>query len=131
MERALTWLARGSGIGYAAFLSLLALDVFSEGYGVGETVAALFIHLIPASGVVLCLAAAWRWERMGGWLFVGLGLVYGVIITRADATGLLVTTAPLVLIGALFLWAGSGRTRRGAGPGRHATRTRHAVRRQP
>ena len=105
MKRTATWLPRVLGIGYAAFLSLFALDVFSEGYGFGETLLALFIHLIPTLLVVVCLLVAWRHQRLGGWLFISLGIVYGVVFTRADLTGLLIIAVPLVLIGLLFHWA--------------------------
>ena len=35
----------------------IALDVFSEGYGFGETVLALLIHLVPTYLVVIALGS--------------------------------------------------------------------------
>jgi hypothetical protein len=58
------------------FLSLFALDVFSEGYGFGRTVLALLIHLVPVYIVVIVLVIAWRWEWVGAILFIVLSLLY-------------------------------------------------------
>ena len=58
------------------FLSLFALDVFSEGYGFWETILALLIHLIPVYIVVIVLVIAWRREWVGAVLFNALALFY-------------------------------------------------------
>jgi hypothetical protein len=50
---------------FAAFITVFALDVFSEHYGFWETLFALAIHLIPAGLIVVGLAVSWRWELVG------------------------------------------------------------------
>ncbi len=98
-KRLLFWSPRVLGILFAAFLSLFALDVFSEGYGLGETVLALLMHLIPTSLVVILLAVAWRWEWVGSILFIALALAY-----LASSSGeSWIISGPLFLIGILFL----------------------------
>jgi hypothetical protein len=69
---------------FAVFLSLFALDVFSEGYGFGETILALLIHLVPTSLVVIALVVAWRWAGAGAILFIALALVYLVMSRGLD-----------------------------------------------
>jgi hypothetical protein len=89
-------------IAFALFLSLFALDVFNEGLGLWKTILALSIHLIPTALVVLVLALSWRWEWIGGILYIAAGILY---LTRmwhhpAAVAGI---SGPLFLVGALFL----------------------------
>jgi len=101
---ALYWAPRVLGIGAGLFLAIFALDVFSEGYRFGELLVALFMHLIPSLVIIIVVAIAWRWERLGGGLFILLGLLYvwwfrhpGQWITY------LIISGPLFLTGGLFL----------------------------
>jgi hypothetical protein len=87
------------------FLSLFALDVFSEGYGFWEAILALLIHLIPVYIVVIALGIAWRWEWVGAILFIALALFYLVWSwERFHWSAYLAISGPLVLIGVLFLF---------------------------
>jgi hypothetical protein len=87
------------------FLSLFALDVFSEGYGFWEAILALLIHLIPVYIVVIALGIAWRWEWVGAILFIALALFYLVWSWgRFHWSAYLVISGPLVLLSILFLF---------------------------
>jgi hypothetical protein len=87
------------------FLSLFALDVFSEGYGFWEAILALLIHLVPVYIVVIALGIAWRWEWVGAILFIALALFYPVWSKgRFHWSAYLVISGPLVLLGVLFLF---------------------------
>jgi len=103
-KRVLFWTPRVLCILFAMFLSLFALDVFSEGHSFGETILALLIHLVPVYIVVIVLVIAWRWEWVGAILFNVLAVLYVVMswgrfpwITYMDMSG------PLVIVGVLFL----------------------------
>ena len=76
--RFLFWSPRVLTILLAMFVSLFALDVFSEGHGIGETLVALFMHLLPTFAIVIALLIAWRYEWVGGilFLFVAAGFVW-------------------------------------------------------
>jgi hypothetical protein len=92
---------------FAIFISLFALDVFMEGYGLWETIAALFMHLIPTAIILGVLAIAWRWEKIGGILFVLLGVAYIALFWDPERLpGYLVISGPLFLVGILFLLDG-------------------------
>jgi len=98
------WAPRVLCILFALFISIFALDVFGEGYGLWQTVAALTMHLIPTGLVLIALVVAWRWEWAGGILFGGLGVLYVAMAWgRFDWTAYLVIAGPLFLIGALFV----------------------------
>ena len=100
----LFWTPRILAIFFAIFLSLFALDVFSEGYGFWETVVALVMHLAPTFIVLVALAVAWRWEWVGAVLFFGLAVLYVVMAWGRFPLGTyLLISGPLLVVGVLFL----------------------------
>jgi hypothetical protein len=108
----LYWAPRILGILAAAFISLFALDAFTQGYSAWEAVLAFLIHLVPTYLVVIALVLAWRWERVGAALFIGLGASYVIWAWgRFDLIAYLVVSGPLVVTGVLFLlaWMYAGR----------------------
>jgi hypothetical protein len=104
VKRLLFWTPRVLCIAFALFISLFALDVFGEGYGFWKTVLALMIHLIPTVVIVAVLAVSWRWEWIGGILYILFGALYIVEVWgRFPWVTYLVISGPLFLIGVLFL----------------------------
>jgi zinc transporter ZupT len=99
----LYWSPRILCIAFAIFLSLFALDVFSEGYGFGETALAFLIHLIPAGIVVAVLLIAWRWEWIGAVLFTAAAAIYGVPQLVRHPSWVLGISVPMLVIAGLFL----------------------------
>ena len=105
LKRLLFWTPRILGILFALFLSLFSLDVFGEGLGVGKTILALLMHLVPVYVVVIVLIIAWRWEWVGALLFTALAVLYVVWAWgQFDWSVYLVISGPLVLVGVLFLF---------------------------
>jgi lysylphosphatidylglycerol synthetase-like protein (DUF2156 family) len=104
VKRFVYWAPRILGLLFAAFISLFALDVFGEGYGFWETIAALIMHLIPTAILLVVLALAWRWEWIGAILFAALGVAYIIMAGgKFEWATYLLISGPLFLIGALFL----------------------------
>ncbi len=104
MKRVLFWTPRVLCILFAIFLSVFALDVFSEGYGLWKTIGALLLHLIPTFIVVIVLVIAWRWEWVGAILFSALALFYlATTWGRYHWSAYVSISGPLFLIGILFL----------------------------
>jgi len=101
-RRLLLWAPRALGVAFALFLSLFALDVFSESFGFWNTLLALAIHLIPTGIVVAVLALAWRWEWVGALLFAAAGGLYLMNALR-HPDWILMISGPLFLIAVLFL----------------------------
>ena len=104
-KKVLLWTPRVLTIAFAIFLSLFAFDVFSEGYGFGETVLALLIHLIPTGLVIAALVVGWRWPRLGGMFFIILAIAY-VVMSRFEIPAVLIIAGPVLVIGILFLVSG-------------------------
>ena len=104
VKRVLFWTPRVLCILFAVFVSLFALDVFGEGYGFWGTILALLMHLIPTGVILIVLAISWRWEWVGGILFIALGVVYLVTSWgRFHWSAYLAISGPLFLVGVLFL----------------------------
>lgn len=104
-RRTLFWAPRVLTVAFALFLSLFALDVFSQGYGFREAVLALLMHLVPSFLVLIFLAVAWRWPRIGGLVFLALGAAYAVDQID-EPVAVLGISGPLFLVGLLWIVSG-------------------------
>ena len=104
MKQVLFWTPRVLGILFAMFLSLFALDVFSEDSSFWEKILGLLIHLVPVYVVVIFLIVAWRWEWVGAIVFIGLALFYLFQAWGQEHwSAILGISGPLTLMGVLFL----------------------------
>jgi hypothetical protein len=103
MKRLLYWAPRILTILFAAFISIFALDVFGEGYGLWKTIVALAMHLIPTGVILLTLLIAWRWEWAGGLIFIGMASWYSLRVFHHHPGWIPVIASPGFLVGLLFL----------------------------
>lgn len=105
----LFWTPRILAMLYIAFLSMFALDVFSEEHGFWRILGALSLHLIPAIVLIVVLILAWRWEWIGATLFAAAGVLYvASVLGRPVAPAIkmnwiLTIAGPTFLLAALFL----------------------------
>ena len=102
-NRLLLWAPRVLAMLFAAFISIFALDVLGAGKTFWETMVALAMHMVPTAAVLLALAIGWRWQWIGGILFLALGLIYILVFREGDWIAYLLISGPLFLVGALFL----------------------------
>lgn len=93
MKKILYWLPRILSILFIAFISVFALDVF----GMPQWYIALPMHLIPSFVLTGLTIIAWKHERIGGLLFLIVGLA------TISFYHSLVISVPAFMIGALFL----------------------------
>ena len=99
------WSPRILGIIFILFLAVFALDVFTPGKTVSYYVLALFMHLIPNIVLALVLSIAWRFEKIGGILFLLAALVFTIYFqTFTSFTNFFIVSFPLLLIGILFMY---------------------------
>ncbi len=94
------WTGRIISILIGLFLVLMSFDtpVFTLGF---------FMHLIPAFLVFGALGVAWKYEVIGGWIFVLLGLISVFFFsTYEDVVTFLIVSMPLFAVGVLFLFCG-------------------------
>jgi len=103
-ERVLFWSPRVLTILFALFLTIFAADVFSEGYGIWQTIGALLLHLFPTFLVFILLIIAWRWPLIGAVLFGALAAVYVAWAWgRFPFSVYLFIAGPVLLVSVLFL----------------------------
>ena len=76
------WTPRILAIIFIAFLALMSLDVFGNGYGLWETVVGLLMHNIPVVILLAVLIISWKYEIVGGIAFILAGLLYIVLVFR-------------------------------------------------
>jgi hypothetical protein len=92
---------------------MFALDAFEPGLTIWQQIGAFAMHLIPSVLLVIFLLIAWKWELLGGIIFVLLGLVLSPFIYIHNYTMnhsvwmsisiILLITFPFVVVGVLFI----------------------------
>jgi hypothetical protein len=107
------WLPRIICILAILFVSMFAADSFESWRTIWQQIGAFFIHLIPSFILLALLIAAWKWEYIGGILFIiiGLGLspfIFMLNYNRNHSIGIslgiiLMVTFPFVVAGILFI----------------------------
>ena len=107
------WLPRVLCILAILFISLFALDSFSPGLTIWQQLGAFFIHLIPSFILLAFLLVAWKWELIGGIIFMVIGLGFSPLIfihnykmnhSVGMSLGIITAiTIPFVVVGLLFL----------------------------
>lgn len=103
LNNKLYWTPRALGVVFIFFISLFALDAFGSGFGFWKSIVAFFIHLAPAYVLLVVLYIAWRWELIGGLIYLSLSLYYFLTVNTTFLFKLPIA-APLMLIGGLFIW---------------------------
>ena len=76
------WTPRILSMIFIAFLALMSLDVFTEGAGLREIIVGLLMHNIPVFILLTVLLISWKYEIVGGVVFILAGLLYIFITVR-------------------------------------------------
>ena len=95
------------------FISMFSLDSFDARKSLGEQLQAFAIHLIPVYILIFFLVIAWKWELIGGMLFIILALGFIPLIyihnfnmnqsVWISLSVILMINIPFVLTGGLFV----------------------------
>lgn len=111
--RVFHWLPRIICILAILFVSLFALDSFAPGLSIWQQVGGFLISLIPSFILIALLIVAWKWELIGGIIFIVTGLVLSPFVFmmnyhRNHSVGMslgiiLMITIPFVVVGILFI----------------------------
>ena len=113
MKKFFYCLPRILGILAILFISLFALDAFEHGETIGQQLLAFLIHLIPSFVLLAFLLIAWRWELIGGIIFMLIGVGFTPLVythnynmNHSVGLGLVIIaciTFPFFVVGILFL----------------------------
>ena len=97
------WTPRILTILFIVFMSMFAFDVFGEYSGL-ELLIAFFMHIIPSLVLIGILILAWRKEKVGGYMFITLAVLFTIFFKLyKDIIVFLIIGLPVLLTGILFL----------------------------
>jgi hypothetical protein len=109
------WIPRILCIFAILFVSMFALDSFDPNLTIWQQIGGFLIHLVPTYVLILFLVVAWKWELVGGILFliIGLGLIPFLYIHNYNMNHsvwmslsvILMLNGPFILVGALFMYS--------------------------
>jgi hypothetical protein len=106
MKKLIFWAPRILAILFILFIAMFSLDVFGH-YGFWETMLALLIHNIPALILLIALIISWKYEIVGGIVFILGGLFYiAMLLPKFKPhmfTWVLFISGPAFVVGILFL----------------------------
>lgn len=96
------------------FISIFAADAFESGHTIWQQLANLFMHLIPTFILTALLFIAWKWEYIGGILFIIIGIATSPFIFMINynrnhfpisqcIVTILMINFPFVVVGILFI----------------------------
>ena len=102
--RFLYWSARILGILAILFMMMFSLDCFEAGTLLGDQVLCFLMHNIPSFIILGILLVAWKWERIGGILFLAAALAGMIFFNVFNGNwGALIIMTPFVVTGMLFI----------------------------
>ena len=116
------WLPRIICIAAILFISMFAADAFESKLTIWQQLGHFFMHLIPSFILLGILLVAWKWEIIGGIIFMLIGLGFTPFIYAHNyqmnhsvwiSLGIIaLITFPFIVVGALFLVSNWQRKRR-------------------
>jgi hypothetical protein len=112
--RVFHWLPRIICILAILFVSLFAADAFAPGLTIWQQLGGFIIQLIPSFILLAFLIVAWKWELIGGIIFVVIGIVTSPFVFMlnyhrnhlpigASLGVILMITFPFIVVGILFI----------------------------
>lgn len=117
--KGLYWTPRVLSIIFICFLFLMSLDVFEAGLNFWQTALAFFMHNLPALILLAVLITSWKYEIVGGVVFILAGLVYITLLMKNPFEWYYLVWALQIsgiafLIGTLFLVGWFKKTKKSA-----------------
>jgi hypothetical protein len=108
------WMPRIICVLSILFISMFAADAFETGHTIWQQLVTLFMHLIPSFILTAILIIAWKWEFVGGIIFILIGLGTGPFIFMHNykinhfnlsqcIIDVLMINFPFVIVGILFI----------------------------
>ena len=109
----LYWAPRILCIVAILFISVFSLDAFQAGMPLKDQILAWLMHMIPSFVLIIILIIAWKWENIGGIIFLAIGLAFTPFIfiwnysmnhsVWISLGVILMITFPFILVGVLFM----------------------------
>ena len=97
----IVWAPRILVLGLALFLSLFALDAFTENRGIAGAMVAFAMGLLPALAVLATVIVGWKHEGIAATVFAVLTVFYAAT-TLEHTAWIALVAAPLAIVGVFF-----------------------------
>jgi hypothetical protein len=103
-EKILYWIPRVLTILAILFIMMFSIDVFEGDEPLGRKLLGFLIHNIPAFILTAILIISWRWEIIGGVVFI-LSAIAGstIFFTHTHKAGSIIVMIPFLIVGILFI----------------------------
>jgi hypothetical protein len=98
MKKIFFYLARILSILIVAFFAMFILEGFSPEFSWADSLSHLILTLI----VLVVAITSFKWPKIGGWIFIVLGLAFMVFFWSKDWNSIIIGGVPLIT-GILFL----------------------------
>ena len=105
----LHWAPRILTILAILFVSMFSMDAFQAGLPLTTQILDWLMHMVPSFVLII----AWKWENIGGIIFLSLGLAFSPYVFWGNYTHnhsiwlslfiILTITFPFILVGVLFM----------------------------
>jgi hypothetical protein len=103
----LGWLTRILAILAILFVLMFSLDSFGGDKPAGKQILEFLIHSIPALILIFSLVVAWKYEIIGGAIFLIIAIALGIFWDSFTGnSGSLIILVPFFVIGLLFILHG-------------------------
>lgn len=108
-DRFSVWAPRILSLLFVLFLMLFSLDIFTVGASTGEIAIGLLLHNIPALVLLIAVIISWKYEIVGGIVFVLAGIAYTVLLLLPGSPSgerllpALIIALPAIVVGVLFI----------------------------
>ena len=111
-HKILYWTPRILAILAILFMLVFSMDCFSPSETLKNQLVCLFMHNIPALLCTITLIIAWRWELIGGILFI-IAFLAGAFLFRSFSgnAASLIVISPFLVTGVLFILSSQKSTR--------------------
>jgi hypothetical protein len=102
--KALYWIPRIFTILSILFMMMFSLDVFGGKEPLSKELLGFLMHNIPVLILIVVLVIAWKWEVVGGVLFI-VSAIAGSMFFKAFSgnSGALIVMGPFFIVGILFI----------------------------
>ncbi len=107
------WAPRVLSIIAILFISVFSLDAFRAGLPLKTQILDWLMHMTPSFVMMAVLVIAWKWENIGGVIFLAVGLAFTPFIFWGNYVNnhsiwlsmfiILTVTFPFILVGVLFI----------------------------
>ena len=103
-EKTLYWTPRILTILAILFMLMFSFDVFEGNESPGRKLLGFLMHNIPVLILTGILVVAWKWEFVGGILFIAAAIAASILFRSFSGNpGSLIVLAPFAITGVLFM----------------------------